>query len=179
MDIELVRRIDEVCRRFEAQWRQGRQPRIEDFLCAVAEEGRAALASELEALQRELRPSDQTVARPEAGPPTAPEPQTAPHPSTIAGAPTIAPGSPGTSLIPGAQPSSIHDEATVPPSNQPGSPHDEPTAALLGQDSSAPAQVSRPRPTNPNPPAFATSATTKSSAKSLAAAWVSYSGPGR
>ena len=51
------------------------------------------------ALERELRPSEETVARPEAGPPTAPEPQTAPNPSTIAEAPTIAPGPQPTSSI--------------------------------------------------------------------------------
>jgi len=30
LDIDLARRIDAVCRRFEADWRQGRQPRIEE-----------------------------------------------------------------------------------------------------------------------------------------------------
>ena len=41
----------------------------------MPDEGRPALRAELEALERELRPSDETVARPEAGPPTAPEPR--------------------------------------------------------------------------------------------------------
>ncbi len=36
MEIESARRIDEVCRRFEADWREGRQPRIEDYLVDVA-----------------------------------------------------------------------------------------------------------------------------------------------
>jgi hypothetical protein len=30
LDIDLARRIDEVCRRFEAAWREKCQPRIED-----------------------------------------------------------------------------------------------------------------------------------------------------
>ncbi len=128
MEIDLARRIDEVCRRFEVEWREGRQPRIDDYLVDVPDEGRPALRSELEALEREWHPSDDTVARPEAGPPTAPEPQTAPNPSTIAEAPTIAPGPP---------PSSVHQEATVPPANPPRSAHDDPTAAVRRQDPSA------------------------------------------
>ena len=144
LDIDLARRIDEVCRRFEADWREGRQPRIEDYLVDVSDEGRPALRAELEALERELRQSEETVARPEAGPATAPEPQTAPNPSTIAEAPTIAPGPPPTTPIPGAAPSSVHEEATVPPSDQPRSPHDQPTAAVLGQDPSATPGASEP-----------------------------------
>ena len=35
LDIDLARRIDEVCRRFEADWRAGRQPRIDDYLVDV------------------------------------------------------------------------------------------------------------------------------------------------
>ena len=92
LDINLARRIDEVCRRFEADWREGRQPLIKDFLGDVPDEGQPALRAELEALERELRQSDETVVRPEAGPPSAPERQAAPKPSTIAEAATIAPG---------------------------------------------------------------------------------------
>jgi hypothetical protein len=65
LDIDMARRIDEVCRRFEADCRDGRQPRIEDYLVEVFPEGRPALQAELEALDRELRKSDETVARPE------------------------------------------------------------------------------------------------------------------
>ena len=57
----------------------------------VAHEGRAALRAELEALERELRQPEETVAPPAAGPPTAPDAPTAPNPATIAEAPTIAP----------------------------------------------------------------------------------------
>ncbi len=38
LDIGLARRIDAVCWRFEADWRQGRHPRIEDFVVDVSEE---------------------------------------------------------------------------------------------------------------------------------------------
>ncbi len=72
LDINLARRIDTVCRRFEADWRAGRQPRIEEYQDEVPDEGRQALRAELEALMHELRPAEATVVRPEAGPPTAP-----------------------------------------------------------------------------------------------------------
>ena len=62
LDIEMACRIDEVCRRFEADWRQGRQPRIDDSMDEVPDEGQPALRAELEALVRELRPSDETAA---------------------------------------------------------------------------------------------------------------------
>jgi len=55
--IDATRRIDIVSRRFEADWRQGRHPRIEDYLVEVPDEGRPALKAELEALDRELRQS--------------------------------------------------------------------------------------------------------------------------
>ena len=67
LDIEMARRIDAVCRRFEADWRQGRQPRIEDYLDDVPDEGGPALRAELEALERELQLSEETAARPDAG----------------------------------------------------------------------------------------------------------------
>ncbi len=133
LGIDLARRIDEVCRRFEADWREGRQPRIDDYLVDVSHEGRAALRAELEALEHELRASDETVGRPESGSPTVPEPCTTPNPSTVAEAPTIAPGLSPTSHVLDAASSSVYEEATVPPSN----PHDQPTAAVLGQDPSA------------------------------------------
>ncbi len=66
LDINLARRIDEVCRQFEADWREGRQPRIEDYLVDVSQEGRPAPRAELEALERELRRSDEAAARGES-----------------------------------------------------------------------------------------------------------------
>ena len=62
LDVDLARRIDEVCRRFEADWRQGRQPRIEDYLVDAPDEGRPALRAELSALERELRQSEEVTA---------------------------------------------------------------------------------------------------------------------
>ncbi len=135
LNIDLARRIDEVCRRFEADVREGRRPCIEDCLLDVPDDGRLALRTELEALDHELHPSDETVARPDAGRPTAHEPQPAPDPSTIADAPTIPPAPP---------PSSVHEESTVPPSNPPRSAHDEPTAAVHRQDPSATPGASEP-----------------------------------
>jgi tetratricopeptide (TPR) repeat protein len=144
LDIDVARRIDEVCRRFEADVREGRQPRIGDYLVDVPDEGRPALRAELEALERELCQSDETVARPEAGWATAPEPQTAPNPSTLTDAPTIAPGPPPMGPIPRDAPSSVHEQATVLPGDTPGSPHDQPPAAVVGQDQSVTPGVSEP-----------------------------------
>ena len=133
LDIDMARQIDAVCRRFEADRREGRQPRVEDYLDDVPGEVRPALCAELVALERELGPPDDTVARPESGPAPAPEPQTALGQSAVAEAPTIAPGTPRTVPLPGAAPSSVHEESTLPPFDQPQSPHDLPTAAGLDQ----------------------------------------------
>jgi serine/threonine-protein kinase len=95
LEIDLVRRIDEVCRRFETDWRAGHQPRVEEYFGEFTGDARAALAAELEALQSELK-----QAAGQAG---------------IADAPTIAPGSLPTLPKPGEKSPSVHDEATVPP----------------------------------------------------------------
>ena len=95
LDIDLVRRIDQACRRFEAEWREGRQPRLDDYIGSLTGDARAALAAELEALESELQ-----QAAGQAG---------------IADAPTIAPGSLPTLPEPGEASSSVHDEATLPP----------------------------------------------------------------
>src|SRR5947209_1709504 len=50
-----ARRINEACERFEADWRAGRRPRIEDHLGAAMEPERSAMLVELLALERELR----------------------------------------------------------------------------------------------------------------------------
>jgi hypothetical protein len=50
-------RIDEVCDRFEAAWRAGQAPRIDDYLDQTQELDRPALRDELLALERELRRS--------------------------------------------------------------------------------------------------------------------------
>ena len=48
-------RVDEVCDRFEAAWRAGHAPRIEDLVAATPDNDRTALLGELVALERELR----------------------------------------------------------------------------------------------------------------------------
>ena len=50
-----VQRIDAACDQFEAAWRAGEEPRIEDVLAAAAESERPALLRELIALEAELR----------------------------------------------------------------------------------------------------------------------------
>jgi eukaryotic-like serine/threonine-protein kinase len=52
---ELADRIDQVCDRFEADWRAGLQPRIESFLETLPESARPSLFRELLALEREFR----------------------------------------------------------------------------------------------------------------------------
>jgi len=117
MDLDLARRIDEGCRQFETAWREGRRPRIEDYLVTVSHEGQPALRSELEALERELREAEETMPRPETNSATTPEALPVERPSTVAEAPTIAPGTPPTSPLPGAATTDIH-AAVLPPSEE-------------------------------------------------------------
>ena len=49
-------RVDAVCQRFEAEWRAGDQPRIEDFVADADPQQRVPLFRELLALELELRP---------------------------------------------------------------------------------------------------------------------------
>ncbi len=90
LDIELARRIDAACRRFESDWRAGKRPAIGDHLDEFPGEGRGVLRAELEALERELRQSDET----------------------------IAPGSPPTEPIPGLASPPVHEEPTTAPRDQ-------------------------------------------------------------
>jgi hypothetical protein len=108
LDPDLARRIDLVCRRFEADWRGGRRPPIDDYLADVPEDGRQAWRAELEILERELRQSEETGGRSELQ---------APPRSTITEAPTLAPAASPTVPVEGPGPSSVHDDATVLPSN--------------------------------------------------------------
>ncbi len=112
LDLEIERRIDAICRRFESDWRAGKRLPIDDYLADIPDEARPAPVVELEALERELRRSDETMARSEST--AAPE---SPLPSTIAETPTIAPSPPPTLPLPGAAPSAIREEATLPPRN--------------------------------------------------------------
>jgi hypothetical protein len=134
LDLDLARGVDAVCRRFEADWRGGRSAAIGDYLGEVPEEARAALQAELEALERELRQADETIARP------APDP--------IAEASTIALAGSPTHPTAGPSPTEVHEEATV-------APRDESTVDL--------GPSARP-PDASEPPHVRTSAITRSSA---------------
>ncbi len=112
LNIDLMRRIDAVCRRFEADWREGRQPRIDNYVGDVPEEGRRGLRAELSALERELRQSEEPGARPAAGSATCPEPA---PPSTAALALAVGSGMSPASPFPGAATAAIHEDATLPP----------------------------------------------------------------
>jgi hypothetical protein len=57
LEVDLARRIDEICRRFEAGWCQGRHPRIEEYLFEVPDKRQPAFRTETEAPERELRQS--------------------------------------------------------------------------------------------------------------------------
>src|SRR4051794_25507595 len=48
-------RVDVICDRFEADWKAGRRPRIEDYLFQVDEDERPVLLHELLPLELELR----------------------------------------------------------------------------------------------------------------------------
>ncbi len=114
LDIDLARGIDAMCRRFEADWRAGRHPRIEDYLSDFGPEGRAALRAELEALSRELGDAHEAGIRTEGRTGLTPAAGTTP-PCPIAEAPTIEPGALLTVPVPGDAPSSVHEDATIPP----------------------------------------------------------------
>ncbi len=54
LDLELMRKIDVVCLRFEAAWRAGALPPFDSYLAEVRDQGRSALRAKLEAMEREL-----------------------------------------------------------------------------------------------------------------------------
>ncbi len=87
--VDLARRVDAICRRFEGDWRAGRIPAISDYLGEIAEEGQGILRAELEALESELRQADEAA--------------------------TVAHASLPTSPIPGMVRPSVHEDATVAP----------------------------------------------------------------
>jgi hypothetical protein len=103
-DIHLARHVDAICRRFEADWRAGRRPAIGDYLGEVAAKGRAILRTELEALESELRQSDEANA--------------AREPGSVAEAASIAPPDSPTSPIPDTASLAVDDEAKVNTSRQ-------------------------------------------------------------
>jgi len=133
LDIDLARRVDEVCRRFEAHWREGHRPRVEDSLVDVSHEGRAALRAELEGLERELCDTQEAGGATEGRTGSAPDPGTTPPPA-ITEAPTIAPGAPLSVPVPGDARTSVHEDATIPP-------HRDPTIELTPVAGAMPARA--------------------------------------
>ena len=137
LDIDVVRRIELICRRFEAECRAGAAPRIEDCLAEVPADVRPVLRAELEALELELLRAGAPVPPARAGVATNLNPQM--PPSTTADAPTITPGMPGTVPITGAARPAVDAAATLPTPgdltiDQPQSGHDQPTGGGLEQD---------------------------------------------
>jgi serine/threonine-protein kinase len=122
LELDLARRIDAVCRRFEADYRAGKSPVIADYLGEIPEAGRAALRSELISLEQEMRRSDETSARPDSG--------------LFADTPSIAPASVPTAPIPRLENPSVHEEATVAPRDQ--------ATVDLGSSVPAPPDASEP-----------------------------------
>ena len=86
--LSLARRVDAACDRFEAEWRAGRRPGVDDFVRAAPEADREALRQALLAVELELKGGGQTDtsvsresvrtgpvgARPEATTPALPDP---------------------------------------------------------------------------------------------------------
>ena len=60
LEIGLARRVDVICRRFEADLREGGQPSIDQYLLDVPDHDRSALRAELEALEGELCLKEET-----------------------------------------------------------------------------------------------------------------------
>ncbi len=125
LDLDLVRRIDAACRRFEADWRAGKGPVIDDYLSEFPEAGRPTLRNELEALDRELRGA--------CGQETEPDRTRLP---AVAKPPIIEPAGPPTSPIPGLAVSSVDEQATVTPG--------EDATVDLGSSASSPTDRAEP-----------------------------------
>ena len=165
LDIDLARRIDEVCRRFEADWREGRQPRIEDYLVDVSRRGPTRTPGRAGGPGARAAPvggDGRARGRPCHGS----EPRRR----------RTCPRSPSADHRPGRRPRSLSrawraPRSTTTPPCRPDR-HDQATV-------DARTRSVRPSPMPDRRPASATSATTRSSARSPAAAWASSSRPGR
>ena len=132
LDIDLVRRIDAICRRFEAEWRAGRQPRLEDYLGEVPDGAGPRYGPSWKPCSpsygRRSRHSNRSRR------------QRDPSPSTIAEAPTIAPAR-GLPSRYRARPPLLSTRRHRPPRSPDQSPP-SPTAAVLGD--SRPTRQSEP-----------------------------------
>ncbi len=138
----MVRRIDVICRRFEAEWWEGRQECVENYLEAVPEEVREALRAELTALDRELRQTEEIMLGPDAGSAAISEPD--PAPPAITDAPTVAAARRVTLDVPDAAEPADSEDITV---DLRLSRHDQPSGAQAA-DSPA-SEGSPPRGSSP------------------------------
>jgi hypothetical protein len=113
LDIEIARRIDVICRQFEAEYRNGRRAPVDDYLSGICEEGRTALLAELESLKNELISSDEALTSSDSGI------ANAHHSRTTAEAPTLVPAMLPATATTAESSCSAHELATVPPGDQP------------------------------------------------------------
>jgi len=132
-DIELARRIDAVCWRFETDWREGRQPRIDDYVSDFTLERQAALRAKLEGLERELRDTQEEGVTAQDRTGCTRDTGTTP-PFRVTDAPSVALGAPSTVPVANEIRASVHEDATIPPHRDPTidlTPvaHDMPTTA--------------------------------------------------
>jgi hypothetical protein len=75
LPVSQLLKIDAICARFEAAWKAGEQPKVEDYLGTTPEPQRAELQHELEKVDAEYRlkakakapPGSPTPAKPHAG----------------------------------------------------------------------------------------------------------------
>jgi serine/threonine protein kinase/WD40 repeat protein len=142
-EIDVARQIDVVCRRFESAWQRAPRPRIEDYLAEIPDEGRSALRSELEALERELRALGDPPERLRSGPAAPSAPRTDLDPAAVADAPTIVPA---TAPVPARR--SVHEDTTVAPRHD-GTVDFEP--ACVPETSARAADLRPPEDSAPNP----------------------------
>ena len=122
--LDLALQIDELCRRFEAEWHAGRQPRIGVYLTEVAETGHKALEAELRAAEREMQqaapgPADPGCVAEETGEALT---NTAAAAGTTADVPMMAPPQSPTLAIAGASVAAVHLDVTLAAGDAPGQP---------------------------------------------------------
>ena len=174
LDIDLARRIDEVCRRFEADLaggeptahrrlsgRRGRRGPVPH--CGPSWRPWSASCARRRRTCRASRPARHTTPSPEPAPPSPRSPRHRPSPR---GRRRLLP-------IPGAATADIHDDATA----AAGDRERRPPSRSAHRHSRL--RGLRSRHAGGDRPGSATSATTRSSARSPAAAWASSSRPGR
>src|SRR5207302_1676965 len=76
LPLSVAERVDAACDRFEAEWRAGRRPRVEDYVAAAPAADREPLRAALLAVEAELVSTDRDTTPSATRPldPAAPEP---------------------------------------------------------------------------------------------------------